>query len=110
MIALEVTLNGKRICVAGAEDLSVLSTIISACGKLGKKTVHPRAGDETFDVHYSVCGLTSRPDPSKDVHVKWKSIAPLKVGDVIQVRILETRKADRARSRKKAERKTRLLP
>ena len=105
MIALEVTLNGKRICIAGAEDLSVLSTIISAGGKLGKKTVPPRPGDETFDIYYSVGGLTSRPDPTKDVHVRWKSVEPLKVGDVIQVRILETEKVDRPRSRKKAERK-----
>ena len=105
MIALEITLNGTRICVAGAEDLAVLSTIISAGGKLGKKTVPPRPGDETLDIYYSVGGLTSRPEPWKDVHVNWKSVAPLKVGDVIQVRILETRKVDRAKSRKKVERK-----
>jgi hypothetical protein len=105
MIALEVTLNGRRICVAGAEDLSVLSTIVSAGGKLGKRTVPPRPGDETFDIYYSVGGLTSRLDPAKDVHVNWKSVAPLKVGDVIQVRILETRKVDRAKSRKNAERR-----
>lgn len=103
MVALEVTLNGKRVCVAGAEDLAVLSTIISASGKLGKKTVPPRPGDDTFDIYYSVGGLTSRPDPAKDVHVRWESVTPLKVGDVIQVRILETVKVDRARSRKRAE-------
>jgi hypothetical protein len=105
MIALEVTLNGKRMCVAGAEDLAVLSTIISAGGKLGRKTVPARPDDPTFDIYYSVGGLTSRPDPKKDVHVNWKSIAPLKVGDVIQVRILETMKVDRAVSRKKAKQK-----
>lgn len=105
MVAFEVTLNGKRICIAGADDLSVLSTSVSAGGKLGKKTVPPRTGEETFDIYYSVGGLTSRPDPATDVHVNWKSVAPLKVGDVIQVRILETGKVDRARSRKKAERK-----
>lgn len=104
MIAFEVLLNGKRICVAGAEDLSVLSTTITAAGKLGTKTV-PRRPDETFDIHYHVGGLTSRPDPTKDVHVRWKSVEPLMVGDVLEVRVIETSKADRARSRKKAERK-----
>jgi len=105
VIALEVTLNGKRVCVAGAEDLAVLSTIVSAVGKLGKKTVPPRRDDSSYHIGYSVGGLTARPEPANDVHVRWKSVAPLKVGDVIQVRVLETKKVDRAVSRTKAKRK-----
>lgn len=100
MIAFKVSLNGKRVCIAGAEDLGVLSTIIAANGRLGKKAVPSRPG-ETFDIYYSVGGLTSRPDPEKDVHVDWKSVEPLKVGDLIQVEIVETKKVDRAARRKK---------
>jgi hypothetical protein len=103
MIALEVTLNGKRVCVAGAEDLAVLTTSVSAVGKLGKKTIPARPDETGGEIHYSVGGLTARPDPERDVHLRWKSVAPLHVGDVIQVRILETDKADRARSRLKAK-------
>jgi hypothetical protein len=105
MIAFEVRLNGKRICIAGAEDLSVLSTIITASGKLGAKTVPARPDDTKGEVFYSVGGLTARPDPETDVHVRWQSIAPLQVGDVIQVKVLEVEKADRAKSRKRAVRK-----
>jgi len=105
MIALEVKLNGKRVCTAGADDLSVLSAHVTACGKLGKKTVPARPDDTTGEIHYSVGGLTARPDPEKDVHVKWKAVAPLQVGDVLEVRILETEKVDRATSRTKAKRK-----
>ena len=105
MIALEVRKNGKRVCIAGAEDLSVLSTNIAAVGKLGKKTVPARPDDTTGEIHYSVGGLTARPDPKKDVHMRWKSVAPLRVGDVIEVRILETEKVDRATSRTKTKRK-----
>jgi hypothetical protein len=103
MIALEVTLNGKRICVAGAEDLAVLTTSVSAVGKLGKKTVAARPDETGGEIHYSVGGLTARPDPERDVHLRWKSVAPLRVGDVIQVRVLEADKADRPRSRQKAK-------
>ena len=105
MIAFEVKLNGKRVCIAGADDLAVLSTNIGAVGKLGKKTVPARPDETTGEIHYSVGGRTSRPDANKDVHVRWKPVAPLKVGDVIEVRILETEKVDRATSRTKAERK-----
>src|SRR5258708_3581847 len=105
MIALEVKLNGKRVCIAGAEDLAVLSTNVSAVGKLGKKTVPARPDDTTGEIHYSVGGLTSRPDPDKDVNLRWKSVAPIKIGDVIEVKILETEKVDRATSRTKAKKK-----
>jgi hypothetical protein len=107
MIAFEVSRNSKKVCTAGADDLAVLSTIISACGKLGKKTVLARPEQTTGDLHYSVGGLTSRPDPQKDIHVKWKSVEPLRIGDVVTVRIIETEKVDRAKSRTKAERKPR---
>lgn len=106
MIALEVGLNGKRVCIAGAEDLAVLTASVAAVGKLGKKTVAARPNDTSGDIHYSVGGLTARPNPDKDVHVRWKSVAPLRVGDVLQVRILETDKADRAISRQKAKRRS----
>ncbi|MFO1021433.1 MAG: hypothetical protein U0903_12160 [Planctomycetales bacterium] len=101
MIALEVTLNGKRICVAGAEDLEVLTTSITAGGKLGKKTLS--AGpDETCTFSYHVGGLTGRKDPKKDVHLGWKTDITLKVGDVIRVQLVETAKADRPKSRTSA--------
>ena len=103
MIALKVSLNGKQVCVAGADDLAVLSAHITASGKLGSKTVPARSDDTTGDVFYSVGGLTSRPDPEKDVHMNWRSVEPLKVGDVIQVTIVETDKPDRPRSRTKAK-------
>jgi hypothetical protein len=73
MIALEVSLNGKRVCLAGADDLAVLSAHVTACGKLGSKTIPARPDDITGEVHYSVGGLTARPDPKKDVHMNWKS-------------------------------------
>ena len=103
MIAFEVSLNGKRVCTAGADDLGVLSAIVSACGKLGKKSVPHRPDETTGDVYFSVGGLTSRSDAKKDVHMKWKSVAPLAIGDVVQVRVVETDKVDRAKSRTRAK-------
>src|SRR5450432_2493011 len=105
MIALEVRKNGKQVCIAGAEDLGVLTTSITAVGKLGKKTVPFRPDETKGEIHYSVGGLTSRPDKDKNVHLRWKCVAPLKVGDVIEVRILETEKVNRATSRIKANKK-----
>ena len=103
MIAFEVSLNGKRICTAGADDLGVLSTIVSACGKLGKNSVPYRPDETSGEVHFSVSGLTSRSNPKKDVHLRWKSIAPLAIGDVVLVKVVQTEKVDRAKSRTRAK-------
>ena len=102
MIAFEVRVNGKRICIAGANDLGVLSAHITASGKLGSKTVLGRRKDAGREVFYSIGGLTARPYPKKDAHLNWKSISPLRIGDVVQLRVLEAKKADRAKSRKRA--------
>jgi hypothetical protein len=103
MIALEVSLNGKHVCIAGAEDLGVLNACVSTVGKLGKKTTPARPDEGVADLFYSVGGLTSRRHPDTDVHVNWKSVAALKIGDTIEVRIVETDSVDRARSRHKAK-------
>jgi len=103
MIAFRISLNGKRVCLAGADDLGVLNAIVSASGKLGQKTLPARPDDTTREVFYSVGGLTARANPKKDVHLRWKSVAPLKVGDVIQVEIVETDIPDRHRSSIKAK-------
>ena len=104
MIAFEVRLNGKRMCIAGAEDLGVLCAHVSAVGRLGVKSVRARPDEDTVpDVFYSVGGLTGRPNPKKNLHFRWKSISPLVVGDVVEIKVLEAKKADRPKSRIKAE-------
>ena len=107
MIAFEVRLNGKRLCIAGAEDLSVLSAVVTACGKLGRKTVPARPDEKGGEIHMHIGGLTARQDPTKDVHIRWNKTTFLKNGDVIEVRILETDKVDRPTSRSKATKKKR---
>lgn len=103
MIVLEVSLNGKRVCVAGAENLCVLTSHVTAVGKLGRRTVPARPDETSGEIHYSVGGLTARQGPRKNVHLRWKSVVPLKVGAVIQVRILETDTVDHASSRQRAK-------
>lgn len=46
MIGLEVHLNGRRLCIAGADDLAVLSATLSVGGPLGAKTSLKRRGGE----------------------------------------------------------------
>jgi hypothetical protein len=106
MIALEVKFNGKPVCIAGAEDLCVLTANINAVGKLGARTVPAeRDNDSSPDLFYSVHGLTRRRDPEKDVHLRWTSITPLRLGDSVEVKVVEVEKADRPKSRQKAERR-----
>ena len=94
MIAFEVLLNGNRVCIAGAEDLCVLTANVTAAGKLGKQTVPARPDETSGDIFYSLAGLTERENADDNVHMRWKSVVPLQVGDVIEVRVLETENVD----------------
>jgi hypothetical protein len=91
MVALRVKLNGKLLCVAGAEDLSVLNTIVNAVGNLGPKTKKHR--DEPPEVFFSVGGLTSRAE-RPDEHVRWAEQEPLKTGDKVEIDVLDTMEVD----------------
>lgn len=99
MVAFEVRVNCELICVAGAEDLGVLSTNITAVGTLGKRS----KGMGGVDLRYHVGGLTARRDPARDVHPRWKS-SSLRTGDVLEVRVVEVTQADKPKSRTPAYR------
>jgi hypothetical protein len=78
MRALNVSLNGKKLCVAGVGDRGVLSAIVN--------WVSGRRGEDLF---LQVGGLAN------EVHVDWVSQKTLRVGDEIRVRIVDTESADK---------------
>lgn len=100
MFALEVRLNGKKVALAGAEDLSVLSGIVTAVGRLGKNT--SRKGS-TKDLHLSVGGLTSRKLGKSNEHLSWLSHRKLRVGDEVTFRIVSVTRCDRPSRRSPAD-------
>jgi hypothetical protein len=99
MIGLAVYLNGKKLTVAGAEDLGVLNTIVTAVGQLGKSTA-PLGRRPSVNLHLSVGGLTNRGNAVEDEHLR-----SLRVGDRVSVRIVRT---DRASQYVDAQRKREL--
>jgi hypothetical protein len=92
MYALRVTINGKRTIVAGAEDLSVLSAMVTLTGKLGTRAISPRRGKP--DLMVRVGGLTSRRN-RPDEHLEWLKNYNVKVGDQYLVEIIKTNKVGR---------------
>jgi hypothetical protein len=109
MYALSVRVNDQPAVVAGADDLGVLSAILSCVGKLGPASVRLNS-DETQDFTFRLGGLTSRPEGSVDEHLTWLSLKALKVGDTVIVEIIETEhpdpidRAEEAEKRKTDER------
>lgn len=104
MLALRVTINDKKCIVAGAEDLSVLSAMVTLTGKLGRKAVDPGRGKP--DMFASVGGLTARMGRRKDEHLRWTPHVKLKVGDRVLVELVEATKSDRVVQRRGAGRKS----
>ncbi len=79
MIALEVSRNGKRLCVAGIGDNGVVCAIVDWMGRPGRPG-HPQL---------KVGGLYS----DTRFHANWVRRA-FKVGDEITIRVVEVDEVD----------------
>ena len=51
------------------------------------------------EVYRSAGGLSGRADPKKDMHLRWRELMPLHVGDGVEIRVLEAKKAAKIRRR-----------
>ena len=102
MIALEIHLNGQRLCLAGADDLSVLGASVDAVGPLGSKGWHSQPPGETSQeaapisprLNLQVGGLASRGPGIEDSHLGWCRGVSIGVGDTVTVRILDVDPAE----------------
>lgn len=78
MIALEVTLNGERLCSAGVGTEGVLSAIL---------TWVRRHGEDTEECSLSIGGMKS------SAHVSWLC-EDLRVGDEVGIKVLDLADVD----------------
>jgi hypothetical protein len=92
MLAIEVWVNGKRLTLAGAADLCVLSAIVSATGKLGESSRGTKHEKDKADISLRVGGLTSRPEGQEDEHLTWVNGRRLGVGDEVKIKLMETKR------------------
>jgi hypothetical protein len=101
MLAFEISLNGKKLCVAGIDDRGVLSSIVTWATR--RSTGVPETADESCFLQ--VGGLLSRTEE----YVDWVHQEPLAIGDEIHLRIVETNSADvpiRKRSKREIDPKS----
>jgi hypothetical protein len=78
MRAFKVTLNGKKLCLAGVGDRGVLTAIVDWV-----------AHDRGERLSLQVGGLAN------EEHLQWMGPKRLRVGDEIRVKIVETASVDK---------------
>src|SRR5262245_53693597 len=93
MIAMEVIKNGKRLCLAGAEDLGVLAASFSAGGRLGRDNWEIAGRRNPPQMRLHVAGISSR-KREPYTHVDWVGQMEIKPGDVVTLKFVEVDKAD----------------
>lgn len=96
MIGLAIYLNRRRLTVAAAEDLALLSATVIAMGQLGKSTAW--SGKRTPNLRLSVSALTCRSGAAEDERLTWIGTKRLRVGDKVTVQVVRTEKPDRHES------------
>jgi len=100
MITFEVRLNGVVLSRAGNSELSVLSAILTATGKLGPSSVGTKRTPDSAEIDLNVGGMTA-PASGEGQLVSWL-VRELAIGDELSVRITESTTADEPQSRKPA--------
>ena len=81
MITFRVTINNEPVVVAGAEDLAVLSSIVSGTA-LCEDPSSP-------NLHLHLGGLTGRGGGAEEEFLNWMQHRPLKIGDRVVLEIVE---------------------
>ncbi len=81
MITFRVTINNEPVVVAGHEDLSVLSSIVSGTAL--------RDESSSANLHLHLGGLTGRGGGAEEEFFNWMEHRPLKVGDRVELEIVE---------------------
>ncbi len=96
MIAFKISINGKVIQIAGQEDWAVLATHIDA--------IRDKQNLDDFTLRYSVGGLTLENDEKYCHHYRWES-RDLKIGDQVQLEIVEADSIDQPKKRYRSDHK-----
>ena len=78
-VAFKVSLNGRRVCIAGVSDLGVLSAIATWV----RRRRPEKAGDVDEELLLEVAGL----DSNVQQHLRWLH-RRLRVGDRVTIEIL----------------------
>lgn len=90
VLAIEIELNGKRLVVAGAKDLALLTAQIAAGVGAEKRKLQV----DTDNFHLTAMGLTSSESTSPIENLTWINGLALKLGDSITFRIVEVEQPD----------------
>ena len=102
MYAIKVQVNGNKPVIGGADDLCVLTAILTLSGKLGSAS-QPLRDDGTVDFTFRLGGLTARAEGVQDEHLVWLERSELKPGDKLTFEVIETDTADPVESGSDAE-------
>jgi hypothetical protein len=92
MIAFDVRLNGKRICIAGVGDAGVLTTSLAW---RGSQSYHKGGPSVAEYLRLDVGGLKDSGE-----HLRWLD-RKLKRGDVVSIQVVQTNSPDKARDRQR---------
>lgn len=106
MIAFEVVVNGEKACVAGIDDLGVLTALLTWVHRV------PRVDNDNLDEYptreltLDIHGLQSARSNQPDEQLSWLH-CDLTVGDTVTLHIKDLQSVDEPESRVPALAKTR---
>jgi hypothetical protein len=92
MYALKTRINDDLPIIGGADDLGVLSAMVTCSGHLGSASQLGKE-NESYHFNFSLSGLTSRAPGNTNENLIWMQRHDMKVGDVVTIEIVQVDKA-----------------
>ena len=101
MPVMDLIVNGKPVSTAGADDLCVLSVVVSAVGRIGSRAQDAKVRRRGMDIACNLGGMTSRSTEPRNIHLEWARVQ-LKVGDEVRLQIRGNQGRSSARTARRA--------
>lgn len=89
MFGFEIWKNGEKLAVAGLRESGAVSLMLTWVGKGAGASRRATSGIEIEGLDLRVGGIDSS-DPAGDQSVEWIEDTALRLGDDIQIRLVET--------------------
>ena len=99
MLTLEVRINGSLVTIAGSPEMSVLSAMITAVGKLGPNSAGTNHDPTEESIDLRVGGMTAPSHGGAQEHLDWL-VQKVVAGDQVSITLSESTTAEPAQSRR----------
>ena len=100
MLAIEVSVNGRRVCVAGL-PIGAVTASVATVNRLPRRQIRQRRARPARTAHLTVSGYTETATTHEFPWWVPTAMPRLRIGDSVMLRVVDVRRPDKPRTRRR---------